>query len=101
SGSYRFTLTTTDSAGHTAVFPNNVVVSTFDFKLAANPYLLTVLRGQNSQSPIAVTSLGGFKGTVALAGSLSRPGLTVSMQNPSVTLSAGQTVNDNLKDTAS
>ena len=101
SGSYTVTVTTTDSASHTAVVSNNVVVLTFDFKLAANPYLLTVLRGQNSQSPIAVTSLGGFKGTVALTASLSRLGLTVSMQNPSVTLSAGQTVNDNLKVAAS
>jgi len=101
SGSYTVTVTTTDSASHTAVVSNNVVVLTFDFKLAANSYLLTVLRGQNSQSPIAVTSLGGFKGTVALTASLSRPGLIVSMQNPSVTLSPGQTVNDNLKVTAS
>ncbi|TMI51028.1 PKD domain-containing protein [Candidatus Bathyarchaeota archaeon] len=100
-GSYTVTLTASDSAGHTAVVSNSVTVSTFDFKLAANPYLLTVQRGQNTQSQIAVTSLGGFAGTVSLATSVSSQGLTVSMQNPSVTLSAGQTVNDNLKVAAS
>src|SRR3989449_4708369 len=96
SGSYTVTLTTSDSASHTVVVSNNVVVSTSDFKLGANPYLLTVQRGQNSQSQIAVTSLGGFKGTVSMAASVSPQGLTVSMQNPSVNLSPGQTVNDNL-----
>src|SRR6266568_3109214 len=101
SGSYTVALTTSDSAGHTVVFSSNVVVSTSDFKLAANPYLLTVQRGQNTQSQIAVTSLGGFKGTVALTASVPSQGLTVSMQNPSVTLSVGQTVNDNLKVAAS
>src|SRR5437899_6462740 len=59
-GSYTVTLTTSDSAGHTAVVSNSITVSTFDFKLVAKPYVLTVLRGQNSQSAIAVTSLGGF-----------------------------------------
>src|SRR5207248_1778696 len=58
-------------------------------------------RGQNTQSQIAVTSLGTFAGTVSLATSVSSQGLTVSMQNPTVTLSAGQTVNDNLKVAAS
>src|SRR3989454_2142118 len=100
-GSYAVTLTASDSANHTAVVSNGVTVSTFDFKLAANPYLLTVLPGQNTQSQIAVTSLGGFKGTVTLTASVPSQGLTVSMQNPSVTLSAGQTVNDNLKVAAS
>jgi len=100
-GSYTVTLTTSDSAGHTAVVSNSITVSTFDFKLVAKPYVLTVLRGQNSQSAIAVTSLGGFKGTVALTASVSPQGLTVSMQNPSVTLNVGQTVNDNLKIAAS
>src|SRR5438552_10076864 len=100
-GSYTVTLTASDSAGHTAVVSNSVTVSTFDFKLAANPYLLTVQRGQNTQSQIAVTSLGGFAGTVSLATSVSSQGLTVSMQTPSVTLSVGQTVNDNLKVAAS
>jgi Phosphoesterase family/PKD domain/Bacterial Ig-like domain (group 3) len=100
-GSYTVTLTTSDSAGHTAAVSNSITVSTSDFKLVAKPYLLTVLRGQNSQSAIAVTSLGGFKGTVALTASVSPQGLTVSMQNPSVTLNVGQTVNDNLKVVAS
>src|SRR5437899_986738 len=59
-GSYAVTLTTSDSAGHTASVSNSITVSTFDFKLVAKPYLLTVQRGQNSQSAIAVTSLGGF-----------------------------------------
>ena len=97
SGSYTVTLTASDSANHTAAVSNNIVVSTFDFKLAANPYLLTVQRGQNTQSQISVTSLGAFVGTVSLTTSASSQGLTVSMQNPSVTLSAGQTLNDNLK----
>src|SRR3989454_6324516 len=100
-GSYAVTLTTSDSAGHTASVSNSITVSTFDFKLVAKPYLLTVQRGQNSQSAIAVTSLGEFKGTVALTAFVSPQGLTVSMQNPSVTLNVGQTVNDNLKIVAS
>src|SRR5713101_2011491 len=62
SGSYTVTLTTTDSANHTLVVSNNVTVSTSDFKLAANPYLLTISRGQNSQSQIAVTSIRVFQG---------------------------------------
>src|SRR2546427_4521316 len=100
-GSYAVTLTTSDSAGHTASVSNSITVSTFDFKLVAKPYLLTVQRGQNSQSAIAVTGLGGFKGTVALTAFVSPQGLAVSMQNPSVTLNVGQTVNDNLKIVAS
>ena len=100
-GSYAVTLTTSDSAGHTASVSNSITVSTFDFKLVAKPYLLTVQRGQNSQSAIAVTSLGEFKGTVALTAFVSPQGLAVSMQNPSVTLNVGQTVNDNLKIVAS
>src|SRR3989454_1399407 len=99
--SYAVTLTTSDSAGHTASVSNSITVSTFDFKLVAKPYLLTVQRGQNSQSAIAVTGLGGFKGTVALTAFVSPQGLAVSMQNPSVTLNVGQTVNDNLKIVAS
>src|SRR5207244_7589062 len=63
SGSYTVTLTASDSANHTAAVSNNIVVSTFDFKLAANPYLLTVQRGQNTQSQISVTSLGALVGT--------------------------------------
>src|SRR5712691_3603678 len=96
-GSYTVTLTTTDSANHTSVVSNIVAVSTSDFKLVANPYLLTISRGQNSQSQIAVTSIGVFQGKVTLAASVSPPGLTVSMQNPSVSLSPGQTINDNMK----
>jgi PKD repeat protein len=96
-GSYTVTLTTTDSANHTAIVSKNVVLSTFDFRLAANPSLLTVQLGQNTQSQIAVTSVGVFQGTVSFTVSVSSPGLTVSMEHPSVTLSVGQTQNDNLK----
>jgi PKD repeat protein len=101
SGIYTVTLATGDSAGHSTVVSNNVTVLNPDFQLAANPSLLTVQLGQNSQSTIAVTSLAGFHSTVSFTVSVSSPGLTVSMQNPSVTLSAGQTVNDNLKVAAS
>jgi PKD repeat protein len=95
-GLYNVTLTTSDSAGHTAVFSKNVTVVSPDFKLVAKPILLTVPLGKNAQSQIAVTSLAGFQGTVSFATSVSSPGLTVSMQALSVKLSAGQTVNDNL-----
>jgi uncharacterized membrane protein len=96
-GFYTATLTTRDSASHTAIVSKTVTVSSGDFKLTANLYNLTVLPGQNSQSQISVTSLGGFQGTVSLTTSVSSPGLTVSMQNPSVNLSPGQTQSDNLQ----
>jgi PKD domain/Bacterial Ig-like domain (group 3) len=97
SGSYTVTLTVHDSVGQSAAVSQIVTVaSAGDFKLSANPSNLTVQQGQNSQSVIAVTSIG-FQGTVSLSTSVSSPGLTVSLQNPSVNLSPGQTQNDNLK----
>jgi PKD repeat protein len=96
SGSYTVTLTTSDSAGHTAVFSNNVIVPGNSFNLASNPSLLTVRLGRSSQSTIAVTSLAGFEGTVTLTLSVSSPGLTVSLEDSSVTLSAGDSVTDDL-----
>src|SRR6266581_3056311 len=96
SGAYTVTLTTSDSTGKTALVSKNVMVSTSDFELAANPYLLTVPLGKNAQSKIAATSLAKWQGTISYTTSVSSKGLAVSMQNPSVRLSAGQTVNDNL-----
>src|SRR5438876_4410803 len=96
SGAYTVTLTASDSTGKTALVSKNVMVSTSDFELAANPYLLTVPLGKNAQSKIAATSLAKWQGTISYTTSVSSKGLAVSMQNPSVRLSAGQTVNDNL-----
>ena len=100
-GTYLVTLATTDSAGQNAVVSNNVTVQNPDFKLSSSSTLLTVQVGQNIQQAIAVTSVNSFQGTVSFTVTGSPSGLTVSMQNPSVNLSSGQSVNDNLKVSAS
>ena len=93
-----YTVVVTGSSGVLVRSANfTVSVPRPDFKIGANPLLLTVQIGQNSQLQIAVMSLGGFQGTVSFDLSLSSPGLAVSMEHPSVALSTGQSQNDNLR----
>ncbi len=95
-GSYTIAMNASDSTGHTAASSQTITV-TGDFKLTANPENMTILSGRNGQSQIAVTSLNGFQGTVSFTLNVSSPGLTISIEHPSVSLSAGQTQNDNLR----
>src|SRR6266704_3468928 len=61
------------------------------FSIEANPTSLSFQQGSSGTSIIALTSLNGFSGSLALSGSASPLGPTVSFSSASVTLSSGGT----------
>jgi subtilisin family serine protease len=65
-GPYQLTITGTSGAiTHTATV--SLAVSARDFTLSATPPSITVTRGQTASYSVAVGSLGGFTGAVALS----------------------------------
>jgi len=66
------------------------------FSIEANPTSLSFQQGSSGTSIIALTSLNGFSGSLALSGSASPLGPTVSFSSASVTLSSGGTATSNM-----
>ena len=66
------------------------------FSIEANPTSLSFQQGSSGTSIIALTSLNGFSGSLALSGSASPLGPTVSFSSTSVTLSSGGTATSNM-----
>jgi len=98
SGSYAITVTATSgSITHTAVVTVNVPAT--DFTVSAIPSSLTIQKGSQTNSTIAVSiltlaSLNGFSGTISISASITPKAPhppTVSLSSTSLTLSSGGT----------
>ena len=66
------------------------------FSIEANPTSLSFQQGSSGTSTITLTSLNGFSGSLALSGSTSPSGPSVSFSSTSVTLSSGGTATSNM-----
>jgi hypothetical protein len=67
-----------------------------DFSVSANPNALTITTSSSGVSIIAVSSLGGFAGTVKLSGSVQGHKLTLNLSPSSVLLSSGSSATASL-----
>jgi hypothetical protein len=62
-----------------------------DFQLIANPPAVSLVQGSSGSSSINATSVNSFVGPISLTSTLSLPGLTVSIANSTIVLSANRT----------
>jgi uncharacterized membrane protein len=62
-----------------------------DFQLIANPPAVSLVQGSSGSSSINATSVNSFVGPISLTSTLSLQGLTVSIANSTIVLSANRT----------
>src|SRR2546425_2114756 len=105
-GSYAVTVTgSSGTLSHSTSIQVSVVQSAQpDFSISANPASITLQPGTSGSSTVAVTSLNGFSGTVALTDNIS-PATSnppvISLSSSSLTLSSGGSAGSTLTVTTS
>ena len=74
----------------------NVVTTTADFTISANPATLTLLVGFSGSSNITLSSIGSFNAVVKLSSTVSQIGVGATLSTTSVKLTSGGSPNSQL-----